>query len=53
MKLKFCSGQEIEGTVAKVGAHAVNVAQLAGMGFYDATVRLDDVSAVVVKARGK
>jgi hypothetical protein len=53
VKLKLRSGQEIEGTVAKVGAHAVHVAQLAGMDFYDAAVRLDDISAVVVKARGK
>ncbi len=53
VKLKLRSGQEIEGMVAKVGAHAVHVAQLAGMDFYDAAVRLDDVSAVVVKARNK
>lgn len=53
VKLKLRSGQEIEGTVAKVGAHAVHVTQLAGMDFYDAAVRLDDVSAVIVKARSK
>ncbi len=53
VKLRLRSGQEIEGTVAKVGAHAVHVSQLAGMDFYDAAVRLDDVSAVVVKARSK
>jgi uncharacterized protein (DUF1697 family) len=53
VKLKLRSGQELEGTVTKVGAHAVHVAQLAGMDFYDAAVRLDDVSAVVVKARNK
>jgi len=53
VKLKLRSGQEIEGTVMKVGAHAAHVAQLAGMDFYDAAVRLDDVSAVVVKARSK
>jgi len=53
VKLKMRSGQELEGTVTKVGAHAVHVTQLAGMDFYDAAVRLDDVSAVVVKARNK
>ena len=53
VKLKLRSGQEIEGTVAKVGAHAVHVSQLAGMDFYDAAVRLDDISAVIVKARSK
>ena len=53
VKLKLRSGQEIEGTVAKVGAHAVHVTQLAGMEFYDAAVRLDDVSAVAVRVRTK
>ena len=53
VKLKLRSGQELEGTVTKVGTHAVHVAQLAGMDFYDAAVRLDDVSAVIVKARNK
>ena len=53
VKLKVRSGQELEGTVAKVGAHAVHVAQLAGMDFYGAAVRLDDISAVIVKARSK
>ena len=53
VKLKLRSGQDVEGTVTKVGVHAAHVAQLAGMDFYDAAVRLDDVSAVVVKARNK
>jgi hypothetical protein len=53
VKLKLRSGQELEGTVSKVGTHAVHLAQLAGMDFYDAAVRLDDVSAVIVKARNK
>lgn len=53
VKLKLRSGQEVEGTVVKVGAQAVHVAQLAGMEFFDAGVRLDDVSAVVVRARSK
>jgi hypothetical protein len=53
VKLKLRSGQELEGTVAKVGTHAAHVAQLAGMDFYDAAVRLDDISAVIVKARNK
>lgn len=53
VKPKLHSGQELEGTVAKVGTHAVHVAQLTGMDLYDAAVRLDDISAVVVKARSK
>ncbi|HYM37271.1 MAG TPA: hypothetical protein VES96_02605 [Nitrospiraceae bacterium] len=53
VKLKLRSGQELEGTVAKVGAQAVHVTQLAGMDFYDAAVRLDDISAVIAKVRNK
>jgi len=53
VKLRLRSGQEIEGTVSKVGAHAVHVSQLAGMDFFDAAVRLGDISAVIVKARSK
>jgi hypothetical protein len=53
VKVKLRSGQDVDGIVSKVGHHAVHLTQLAGMEFYDAAVRLDDISAVVVKARGK
>ena len=49
--LKLRSGQEIAGKVSEVGKTAVHVAQLKGMEFFDAVVRLDDVSVVVMRAK--
>lgn len=53
VKLKLVSGQDLDGKVQKVGVQAVTLAELGGMDFFDATVRLDQVSAVLVKVRGK
>lgn len=51
--LKLTSGQEVEGTVAKVGPTAVQLSQLAGKEFFDAVVRLDHVSALIVRTKTK
>src|SRR5690348_1704684 len=48
VKLKLESGQDVEGKVAKVGSHAVQLAELTGMEFFDATVKLEDITAVIV-----
>ncbi len=48
-KLKLVSGQDIEGKVAEVGNEVVIVSELTGMEFYGATVRLDQVAAVIVR----
>jgi len=53
VKVRLMTGQELEGVVAKVGATAVHLTNLAGMDFYDAVVRLDHVSAVIIRARGR
>jgi hypothetical protein len=53
VKIKLCSGQDVEGKVAKVGAHAVQMTELVGMELFDATVKLNDVAAVIVRARSK
>lgn len=53
VKLKLESGQDVEGKVAKVGSHAVQLAELTGMEFFDATVKLEDITAVIVKVRTK
>ncbi|HEU4684572.1 MAG TPA: hypothetical protein VFS39_08745 [Nitrospira sp.] len=53
VKVKLISGQELDGKVQKVGAQAATLSELGGMDFFDATVRLDQVAAVLVKARGK
>ena len=51
--LQLTSGQEISGTVAKVGDHAVHLSRVAGRDFYDAVVLLERVSAVFFKVVGK
>ena len=51
VRLRLISGQDVEGTVVVVGTAAVHVARLAGMDFFDAVVRLDQVAAVIVKMR--
>jgi hypothetical protein len=52
-KIKLVSGQDLEGQVAQVGSHAVALTGLTGMEFYNATIRLDQVAAVIVRAPGK
>jgi hypothetical protein len=51
VKVKLISGQDLDGKVLKVGTQGVILAELGGMDFFDATVRLDQVAAVVVKVR--
>ena len=53
VKVKLESGQDLEGKVAKVGTHAVQLSELTGMEFFEATVKLDEVAAVIVKVRTK
>lgn len=45
------SGKEYGGTVAEVRAQSVVLKSLSGKEFYDAIVRLDDVSAVEIRNR--
>ena len=47
------SGDEIGGKVQKVGKELVHLSDVSGREFYDAVVRIDQVSAVVVQARGR
>ena len=53
VKVKLVSGQDLDGKVAKVGTHVVVLTELSGMEFFDATLRLDHVAAVIVRARTK
>ena len=48
-KLKLVSGQDLEGKVVEVGSEVVIVNELTGMEFFGATVRLDQVAAVIVR----
>lgn len=53
VKLKLISGQDIEGVVAKVGNQAISLTELTGMEFFDATVRLDQIAAVIARRAAK
>jgi len=48
-KIKLVSGQDIEGRVQSVGAEVVVIAELTGMEFFSATVRIDQVAAVIYR----
>jgi len=50
--LQLASGQEISGTVTKVGDHVVQLSRVAGREFYDAVVVCDRVDAVLFKVVG-
>lgn len=45
------SGQTIQGYVKSVGNHFLHLERLAGKDFYDALVRIDDISAVEARFR--
>jgi len=47
------SGTEMTGTVAKVSGHVAHLTELGGREFFDAIVSLDQVQAVIVRARGR
>jgi hypothetical protein len=53
VKLKLLSGQDVEGIVSKIGSQAVSLTELTGMEFFDATVRLDQIAAVIVRRAAK
>ena len=51
VSLMISAGESVEGTIEKVDDHFVLIAKLSGKDFYDALVRIDEVKAVVFKAR--
>jgi hypothetical protein len=46
-------GEEISGKLQKVGKDLVHVSDLAGREFYDAIIRIDQISAVVAQSRAR
>ena len=50
--VRMDAGENLEGTVSKVGDNLVHIAKLSCKDFYDATVRIDRISAVIFKVRG-
>ena len=53
VKVKLASGQDLEAQVAAVGTHALALTQLSGQEFYNATVAIDQIAVVIVRAPGK
>ena len=51
VELKLASGGEIAGVVASVGREVVHLQALTGKEFYDAVVRIDQISAVVARVK--
>lgn len=50
--LRLESGEELTGVLAEVGDKAVRLAELSGKEFFDAVVRVEDISAVIYRAKG-
>lgn len=51
MTLKLDSGEELTGTLRTVGNHVAHLEKLAGKDFFDAVVDVEEVAAVIVRAR--
>jgi hypothetical protein len=51
VKVKLVSGQDIEGIVGHVGGQAVTLTQLTTQEFFDATIRVDQIAAVIMRVR--
>jgi hypothetical protein len=50
--VRMDTGDNLEGTVNKVGDSLVHISKISGRDFYDAVVRIDKISAVIFKVRG-
>ena len=46
------AGEGLEGNVVSVGLQLVHIEKLAGKDFYDAVVKIDRISSVVLRVRG-
>ena len=48
--LRLLAGEEVSGKVADVGDAAVRLTELTGKEFYEALVRTDNISALIVRS---
>jgi hypothetical protein len=51
--LRLEGGEELSGTLASTSPVTVKLTELTGKEFYDAVIRIDRISAVIVRAPGK
>ncbi len=52
VSIRLDAGEEMEGTVTRVGDQLVHISKLLRRDFYDAVVRIDKINAVIIKVRG-
>jgi len=50
--VRMDTGDNLEGTVSKVGDSLVHFSKITGKDYYDAVVRIDKINAVTFKVRG-
>jgi hypothetical protein len=53
VELRLKNGEKISGKLDLVGKNIVHLSQLAGAEFYEAVVVIDDVAAIVARAKAK
>ena len=51
--VRLASGGDIQGVVTKVGDTMVQISKISTMNFFDATVRIDSIAAVLMKVRAR
>lgn len=50
--LKMRSGEDVSGTVTRLGNGVVHLAKISGRDYFDAVIALDAIAAVLVRTRG-
>lgn len=53
VKVRLNSGQDLEGKLARVGAYGIVLTELTGQEFFEASVRLEQIAAVIARSAGK
>ena len=52
IRIHLIAGNEFEGDLTEVGEDVVHLTELAGMDYYDALVRIESITALILRARG-
>ena len=53
VEVMLASGEKLRGTVGVVTLRILHLKQLTGKDYYNAAIRIKDVTAVIYRARGK
>jgi len=49
--IRLDAGEELEGIVSSIGDHLVHISKLSKKDFYDALVRIERISAVIIRVK--